>query len=135
MRVLLDTNVLIAAFIARGACAHLMQHAIRHHRILTTAFILAEVEEKLSCKFRYSPTEVRDVCGFLALNCELVVHGSPEEARCRDSDDDNVLAGALAGDADCIVTGDKDLLVLGKVRGIEILAPADFWRFECGQRA
>jgi uncharacterized protein len=134
VRVFLDSNVLIAAFIARGACAHLMQHAIRHHRILTTLFVLAEVEDRLSSKFSYSPTEVRGVGEFLTVNCELVAHGSPEEALCRDPDDDNVLAGALVGEADCIVTGDKDLLVLGEVKGIPILAPADFWQFECGRR-
>jgi putative PIN family toxin of toxin-antitoxin system len=45
---------------------------------------------------------------------------------CRDEDDDVVLATALAGKADVIVTGDEDLLVLKKFRGIEILSPRQF---------
>jgi predicted nucleic acid-binding protein len=54
---------------------------------------------------------------------------TPAELRggvCRDEDDDVVLAMALAGKADVIVTGDEDLLVLKKFRGIEILSPRQF---------
>lgn len=49
---------------------------------------------------------------------------------CRDSDDDPVLAAALGGEVACIVTGDKDLLVLKKHRGIPILSTDKFWRVE-----
>jgi predicted nucleic acid-binding protein len=39
-----------------------------------------------------------------------------------------VLETAVAGRADCIVTGDQDLLVLDPFQGIRILLPADFLR-------
>ena len=45
---------------------------------------------------------------------------------CRDPDDDWVLATALAGQADAIVTGDADLLVLDVFQGIAILSPRQF---------
>ena len=45
---------------------------------------------------------------------------------CRDSDDDKFLETALIGDADCIITGDRDLLEMCPFHGIPILAPADF---------
>ena len=45
---------------------------------------------------------------------------------CRDKNDDVVLATALAGKADVIVTGDDDLLVLKTFRGIRILSPRQF---------
>jgi predicted nucleic acid-binding protein len=45
---------------------------------------------------------------------------------CRDSNDDKFLALALAIKANCIVTGDQDLLVLHPFQGIPILTPADF---------
>jgi predicted nucleic acid-binding protein len=45
---------------------------------------------------------------------------------CRDPDDDKVLEVALMGGADCIVTGDQDLLELASFRGLPILTPANF---------
>jgi len=45
---------------------------------------------------------------------------------CRDPDDDNILAAAIAGNCDCVITGDKDLLVLRAYEGINILSPRDF---------
>jgi len=48
----------------------------------------------------------------------------------RDSDDDNILSCALNGNADLIITGDKDLLILKEFNGIPIFSPGDFWRYE-----
>ena len=45
---------------------------------------------------------------------------------CRGPKDDRILELAVNGDADYIVTGDSDLLVLNPFRGIEILRPSDF---------
>ena len=45
---------------------------------------------------------------------------------CRDPDDDNILAAAESGKCDCIITGDKDLLVLKAYKGIDILNPREF---------
>jgi uncharacterized protein len=45
---------------------------------------------------------------------------------CRDEKDNKLLALALSGHADVIVTGDRDLLCLHPWRGIPILTPADY---------
>jgi putative PIN family toxin of toxin-antitoxin system len=45
---------------------------------------------------------------------------------CRDPDDDKLLEIAVLGQADCIVTGDQDLLVLDPFRGLRIFTPAAF---------
>ena len=44
----------------------------------------------------------------------------------RDPKDAIILAAALAGNTEVIVTGDQDLLVLGKFEGVEIVTPVDF---------
>jgi len=48
----------------------------------------------------------------------------------RDADDDWILSTAVAAEADCMVTGDSDLLDLGEYQGIPILSPGSFWEFE-----
>ena len=50
----------------------------------------------------------------------------PLSGVCRDKDDDIVLACALEAAVDYLVTGDKDLLILKKFRGIRIVTPRDF---------
>ncbi|MBD2778869.1 putative toxin-antitoxin system toxin component, PIN family [Iningainema sp. BLCCT55] len=45
---------------------------------------------------------------------------------CRDPKDNKYLELALSGQAECIVTGDNDLLVLNPWRGIEILTVQEF---------
>ena len=45
---------------------------------------------------------------------------------CRDPDDVKVLGLAVSASADCIVTGDKDLLILKEFQGIPILTPRSF---------
>ena len=47
-------------------------------------------------------------------------------AECRDPKDNKFLELAVAGNADCVITGDKDLLVLNPFRGIKIISPSDF---------
>ena len=49
---------------------------------------------------------------------------------CRDGDDDVVLATALAGECAAIISGDQDLLILNPFRGIHVLAPSAFWKWE-----
>jgi predicted nucleic acid-binding protein len=63
---------------------------------------------------------------------KLVTPEKLEMAVCRDPDDDAILATAVAGNADCIVTGDQDLLVLESFRNIRILRPAQFAPYEAG---
>jgi hypothetical protein len=47
-------------------------------------------------------------------------------AECRDPKDNKFLELAVAGNADCVITGDKDLLILNPFRGIKIISPRDF---------
>ncbi len=130
MRILLDTNVPIAAFISRGACNDLLEHCVRHHTLLSPDFLLDEHEEKLTGKLGFSNHDAREVPGLLRGRVELVNPKRLAKPVCRDPDDDHVPAAAHAGKCDCIVTGDQDLLVLRRFRDIPILTPGEFWRAE-----
>lgn len=130
MKLVLDTNVLLAAFLSRGACHDLLEHAQQHHQIVLSAFVLEEFRSKLASKFRIPEPVIEAALSLLMVAAEIVEPMPLASAVCRDVDDDWILATALAGSCSCLITGDKDLLALGEHAGIRILAPVEFWRFE-----
>lgn len=126
MRVLLDTNVLISAILFRGLPRTLLSGAIRGELdLVTSPALLDELQAVLARRFEFPPELARAVMGELESLADVVV---PDDvpAVSRDPDDDQVLAAAVAGDVEAIVTGDADLLVLEMQRGIRILKPSDF---------
>ncbi len=134
MRVVLDTNVLIAAMIAQGVCSELLEHCVLHHDLVSSTAILHELRDKLVGKFKYGDQEADAAVGLVLSQMELVVPGRLTPPVCRDPDDDMVLATAVAGRADCIVTGDKDLPVVERFQGIEVLRPSSFAAYEASRR-
>jgi putative PIN family toxin of toxin-antitoxin system len=135
MRIVLDTNVLIAAFIARGVCADLLEHCALHHTMVVSEPILAEFREHLTKKFKYTDQEAQDAVDLLRTQMEVVLPQPLDKPVCRDPDDDMVLATAASGNAECIVTGDKDLLIIRRYNNIEIVSPSQFADFETGRRS
>ncbi len=130
MKLVLDTNVLIAAFIARGLCSDLLEHCAVHHDIVLSEPILSEFSRTLERKFGFGVREVRAADHLLRSRFLLVPPAFLEGPVCRDPDDDVILATALAASAAAVVTGDRDLLDLKSFRGVTILSPSEFWRFE-----
>lgn len=133
MRVLLDTNVLIAALITHGACSDLFDHCIRQHEIVTSQFILNELEVHLRRKFKFTDSDLRDVMDILNTAAKVTETLPLKTPVCRDPDDDMILATALSGDVDCIVSGDKDLTELKTFENIPILKPSEFSAFEANK--
>lgn len=130
MRLLLDTNVLIAAFISRGVCHELLAYCVYNHQLITSRALLQEFQQKLVSKFSFTRSEVRDAVSLLVSRFEIVEPAVLDKPVSRDPNDDFILAAALGGNCDCIITGDKDLKVLKHYRQIPILSPAEFWKFE-----
>ena len=130
MRVVLDTNVLIAAFIARGVCTDLLEHCIREHEIITSEFILNEFREQLLGKFKYAVAQADAATDLLRSKMTIITPIPLDAPVCRDTDDDMILATALTGSAPCIVTGDKDLLDVQQFQTIDIIRPRDFANYE-----
>ena len=130
MRVVLDTNVLIAALVARGQCHDVLVHCERHHHLVISPFIINELEAKLVGKFKVPVAKAAEAAHAIAAQAEVIDPPPLDQPACRDPDDDGVLATALHGQCTCLITGDKDLLVLDPFRDIRILAPNAFWAFE-----
>jgi putative PIN family toxin of toxin-antitoxin system len=125
VRVLLDTNVLISGILFRGVPRTLLERAIRGEFHLVTSPTLLDVLEDVLVRSFEIPSELaRAVRTELETLAEVV---APAEvpAVSRDPDDDQVLAAAVVGQADAVVTGDRDLLVLETHQAIPIIRPAD----------
>jgi uncharacterized protein len=135
VRLVLDTNVLIAAFVSRGVCHELLEHCQREHELITSEVILGEFESSLLTKFKVPPAAAREAAALLASRMQSVTPKALDAPICRDPDDDWVLATALVGRCECIITGDKDLLTLKQFQNIAILAPSEFWGYEASRES
>jgi len=130
MKIVLDTNVLIAGFISHGTCNELIEHCAVNHEVVLSVFILSEFRQKLIHKFGFTAHEAESAVKLLESRFRVVIPLEIAGHICRDVDDDQVIGTALAGNCECIVTGDKDLLDLRCVEQIRIISPSDFWAFE-----
>lgn len=126
MRVVLDTNVLVAASAANGVCRRLVEYCLLREEVILSEPILAELEEKLTEKFSVPPAEATLRVRRLAEEVTLVEPEPLPVGICRDPDDDAILATALAAEADYLVTGDQDLLVLERYASARIVTPRQF---------
>ena len=126
MRIVLDANVIVAAFAARGLCESVMEVCLSEHEIVLSEELLEEILKNLLQKIKL-PSGVVDAIGeLLREHSNMVNPISIAPGVCRDPGDPKVLSLAVASKADYIVTGDKDLLVLKKFEGIPILNPRSF---------
>jgi len=126
VRVVLDANVLLATLARQGTCNRVLELVLLRHELVTGEAILDDVREKLVTKFRQSRDVSSATAAFLGSVARVVRPTRLPASACRDPDDVAVLGIAVAGKADCIVTGDADLLVLGEFRGIPIVTPRAF---------
>lgn len=126
MRVFLDTNVLVSAFATRGVCEELFRYVLAQHSLVTGEVVLAELERILRDRFGLPAETIEEALRILHSFPVVPRPETPSPIPVRDEDDSWVLASALAGQAEVLVTGDKDLLDLRAEAGIQILNPRDF---------
>ncbi len=119
-----DANVLISAFLFRNSRpAQALELAQNIGTILLYDEVSTEVEDVLyRPKFdRYLNLTKRQTVLEELVENSLFIEPTEEINECRDPKDNKYLELAVAGQAECIVTGDNDLLVLHPFRGINIL--------------
>jgi len=127
MKVLLDTNVIIAAFAARGLSADVFQLCLSSQTVITSEHILSEVREKLTGKISLPASIADDIIAYLKETAVLVDPQPVTDVECRDKEDLPVLGAAVGGQAEFIITGDNDLLILQQYKNIRIVTPRQFW--------
>lgn len=127
MKVVLDSNVLVAAFATEGLCHLVYGTILVQHELLLSPIILKEVEKALQGKLKVPKAQVREIIRFLKEHSTLIEDHAPANIECRDPDDLFVVGVALLGEASTIVTGDADLLVLKQVENVSIVSPRQFW--------
>ena len=125
MRLVLDTNVIIAGMVAEGLCREILETHLPEHTPILSEILWDELVEKLREKFGLRSEDL-PVLGLYRQLADWCAPASLPKAVCRDPDDDWVLATAIAGRAEAIVTGDRDLLSLKKYSGIVMLNPRQF---------
>lgn len=132
MRVVIDTNVIISALLLDNSVpARAFRKALKDGLFLISAAIIQELDEVLG-RDKFDPYVTRDererfLVALLRETTLIDIHEIVQV--CRDHRDDKFLELAINGNADVIVSGDKDLLELSPFRGIPIVKPEEFLRF------
>ena len=126
VRVVLDANVLLSAFVFGGVSREVYDHCVAVSTLLMSEHIMDEFRRHLLGKFEYSTAEADARVDLLRCTAVFVEPDEVPVSSCRDPDDLPVLGTASAGEADALVSGDKDLLVLSSFRGIPIVTPRRF---------
>lgn len=127
MRVFLDTNVLAAAVATRGLCSELLESVMHDHELLTCQQVLGELKRVLSGKLRVPAPVVGNFIGLLKIEARVVESRNKPSIPISDTDDIAILACAIDAAADVFVTGDRELLGLGRIGKLPIISPRQLW--------
>ncbi len=128
MRILADTNVLVSALATRGLSADLLQIIIAEHELLCAEVVLVELERILTRKLKVPQAAVDQQISAFRRYTTIPTPRHPTTYSVRDPHDSWVLASALLGHAEVLVTGDKDLLsIKAEVKELKIMDPRSLW--------
>lgn len=134
LKIVVDTNVLVSGtLVAQGASAKILR-AVRNKEVglLTSHRLIAEYANVIQRrhiiqKYARVSENAEELINFLSTNAELITEDATLVGFVKaDPKDDMVIACAIAGKADYIVTGDPHLLDLKHVQNTPILSPGVF---------
>lgn len=127
MRLVLDTNVIVAAFATRGLCAGVFELCVKDHEIYLSEYILTECKEKFKSKLKLPAKKTAEIIAYLHDISETVTPEPIKKNIIKDQDDLPIIGTALSAKAKFLITGDKALLHLKKVKQVQIVSPRTFW--------
>ncbi len=127
MRVFLDTNVLVSAVATRGLCADVLREILLSHQLVLSTPLLTELRNILHNKIGIPQEIISDFIDLLSQDSTLSENCELSDIDISDKDDILILSTALNSNAELFVTGDKELLELGKIQTMSIVSPRQFW--------
>ena len=129
MRYVFDTNVIVSALLfENGKPAQVLQYAFANGEVLLSLDLLEELNEVLGRERfnRYVTSEDREEFLEALVERAVLVEIIENVQECRDPKDDKVLELALNGEAQYIISGDRDLLVLHPFRNVLVITADEF---------
>ncbi len=126
MKVCLDTNVVVSAVATRGLCADLFQAILAEHELVLGETVLGEVRTVLKRKMRVSRDTIQEFEAHLRGHATVVKAAAKRHITGLDAADAAVVAEAVAGHVDVLVSGDQDLLKLAEPP-VKIVSPRGLW--------
>jgi uncharacterized protein len=130
-RVVLDTNVYISIFTnPKGELGAIWEHALKGtYTLLISPAIVAELANVLREKFKWPEVEIKARVKRFQRMAEIITPKIVPNVIEDNPADNHILACAISGKADLIVSGDRrHLLPLKDYEGIHIVRPVDFLR-------
>lgn len=126
-RLLLDSNIYISAILFGGKPKEIINLARnRKIEVIISEYVLWEIREVLSRKFKIPDSRLNIIEHDILSLAKLVATTTTLNVVSEDPADNAIVACAVDGDADIIVTGDKAILNLKRYKNIQILTPANF---------
>ena len=127
MRVAFDTNVLVSAVATRGLCADIFNLVLAEHQLIVGETVLTEVRRVLKQKMRVPDEVIGEFEALLRAEATVIAKAKSFSIPVRDKSDMPVLEEAISGNAEVLVTGDKDLLEVTAKVPLDILSPRGLW--------
>ncbi|MFH1260144.1 MAG: putative toxin-antitoxin system toxin component, PIN family [Elusimicrobiota bacterium] len=127
MKIVIDSNIIIAAYAAHGLCAEIFEVCLNDHEIFICDVLIEEVKNGLLKKIKVPESIVKEIIELIKSRARIVEPQQLNFQICRDPKDVMVIGTAVKSSADLILTNDKALLVLKKYKEIKILNIRQFW--------
>jgi uncharacterized protein len=127
VRVFLDTDILVAAFATRGLCEDVLRTVLAEHELVVSELVLEALGRVLAEKLRMPKAKVGAITSFIRSQADIVHAATPARWPESDPDDQWIIAAAIEGETEVLVTGDRDLLDVAGEVPISIVAPRGFW--------
>ncbi len=127
MKVFLDTNVIVSAVTTRGLCADVFRAVLADHDLMTSTKVLWEVQRILKVKFAVPDELIAEYIELIEEDSVLAEVGDLPSLAIKDKDDVEIVAAAVAGNANVFVTGDREVQGIKSVQETRIVSPREFW--------